>query len=367
MPKSGLKHIDVGPELTKTEWESEESHELIHGNSFPDSPVERQLFYRDDEHKWYIYNGTDWVWLGGGGGGGMQVHGNEYHDPDFEQQGVAATLIETHRTTATHTQPQPPAEHGNEKHNPDFAEEAVFLSHKTRHQDGGADEISLAGLDGEPSALTTHKNLTAGVHGLDSLLSFVKSWYHEDWKTIDKWVSYVTGSGGYDWFSPADLRLKTGTTINSNSCLDTPQIGPLCLRDANQQWYLKVQAGSDLSDSEIRLYDVKADATKPPADTFRHVGWKIINGQIYSSTADGTTEKTQDTGVNMASIWTTKELLIKAPSAGVVEFYIDEILKTTHDSDDNVPDHYNGRFSFNIKNTVAADKQIALYTFNWRT
>jgi len=29
MAKSGLKHIDVGNELTKTEWESEESHELV--------------------------------------------------------------------------------------------------------------------------------------------------------------------------------------------------------------------------------------------------------------------------------------------------------------------------------------------------
>jgi hypothetical protein len=97
MPKSGLKHIDVGPELTKTEWESEETHELLHGNSFPGSPVERQLFYRDDEHKWYIYDGTDWVWLGGGGGGGMEVHGNEYHDPDFASE---ASLV-SHAAAAT--------------------------------------------------------------------------------------------------------------------------------------------------------------------------------------------------------------------------------------------------------------------------
>jgi hypothetical protein len=60
MTKSGLKHIDVGSELTKTEWESEESHEVVHGTSFPSSPVERQLFYRDDKHKWYIYDGTAW-------------------------------------------------------------------------------------------------------------------------------------------------------------------------------------------------------------------------------------------------------------------------------------------------------------------
>lgn len=100
MANSGLRHIDVGAELTKTEWESEESHEFIHGNSFPGSPVERQLFYRDDEHKWYIYNASEWVWLGGGGGGGMEVHGNEYHDPDFEQQGVAAGLVATHEAAA---------------------------------------------------------------------------------------------------------------------------------------------------------------------------------------------------------------------------------------------------------------------------
>lgn len=98
MAKSGLKHIDVGPELTKTEWENEESHELIHGTSFPASPAERQLFYRDDEHKWHIYNGSEWVWLGDGG---METHGNEYHSPDFEEEGVAAAQIATHATLST--------------------------------------------------------------------------------------------------------------------------------------------------------------------------------------------------------------------------------------------------------------------------
>ena len=128
MANSGLKHIDVGSELSKSEWESEESHELVHGNSFPGSPVERQLFYRDDEHKWYIYNGSEWLCLQTAA---MEVHGNEYHDPDFEQEGVAASLVESHRTTETHTQPQPAAEHGNEKHNPDFATESALSSHET--------------------------------------------------------------------------------------------------------------------------------------------------------------------------------------------------------------------------------------------
>jgi hypothetical protein len=238
MAKSGFKHIDVGVELTKTEWESEETHELLHGNSFPSSPVERQLFYRDDEHKWYIYNASTWVWLGGGGGG-MSVHGNEYHDPDFAE--VSHTHSQLHdrqhavTSSSDHTSPATPGkmlkadanglpvnatntdievsdavtkkhaqlceaadftkldgiEAGADvtaNHNPKahktshqdggadeisvaglsglLADGQTPLAHKTSHQDGGSDEISLAGLDGEPSTLTTHKNATTGVHGV---------------------------------------------------------------------------------------------------------------------------------------------------------------------------------------------------------
>ena len=227
---------------------------------------------------------------------------------------------------------------------------------------------AAAGDAATKGQLDTHTGLTTGVHGLDNLLSFVKSWYHEDWKTLDKWTSYVTGSGVCDWFSPADLRLKTGTTSLSNSCLDTPMIGPLCLNDPGNQWYFKVQAGSDLTSSEIRLYEPLSTAAKPPSDIYECVGWKIINGEIYAHTADGSAEKNTDTLISMASIWTVKELLTVSPSEGVVEFYVDGVLKATHSgSADLVPPHHNGRFSFNIKNTVAADKQISFYTFNWRT
>jgi hypothetical protein len=186
MAKAGIRHVDVGAELTKTEWESEDSHELIHGTSFPSSPVERQLFYRDDEHKWYIYDGTDWVWLGGGSGGGMEVHGNEYHDPDFEQQGVAATLVESHRTTETHAQAQPPAEHGNESHNPDFATEA---------------------------ALSSHAAATTGVHGLKGAVDF--SVYATSNQLVPKSVSTKIAFDTKDWdvgdyFDLANERYQPG-------------------------------------------------------------------------------------------------------------------------------------------------------------
>ncbi|MDP2363884.1 MAG: hypothetical protein Q8M94_08960, partial [Ignavibacteria bacterium] len=46
------------------------------------------------------------------------------------------------------------------------ADGSLLETHKTRHQDGGADEISVAGLSGEPAELTTHKGLTTGTHGV---------------------------------------------------------------------------------------------------------------------------------------------------------------------------------------------------------
>jgi hypothetical protein len=117
MAKSGIGHADVGDELSKTEWLSEESHQLVHGTSFPDSPAERQLFYRDDQHKWYVYSGSAWVDLTAGGGA-------------------------------------PPA-------------------HASTHEDGGSDEISVAGLAGEPAELTTHKANASAHHSNVVTITFV--------------------------------------------------------------------------------------------------------------------------------------------------------------------------------------------------
>jgi len=61
----GIKHTNVGAQLTQEEFESETSHYLASGTSFPASPSEGDLFYRTDEHKWYIYNGTAWSLLTG--------------------------------------------------------------------------------------------------------------------------------------------------------------------------------------------------------------------------------------------------------------------------------------------------------------
>lgn len=58
----GIIHVDPGAELTAAEFTSVTSHSIASGTAFPTdpAPVEMDLFYRTDQHKLYIYNGTDW-------------------------------------------------------------------------------------------------------------------------------------------------------------------------------------------------------------------------------------------------------------------------------------------------------------------
>ena len=152
MAKSGLTHIDVGSELTRTEWESEESHALINGTAFPGSPTERQLFYRNDLHEWYIYNGSAWVSLQGAGGGGgdmlksvYDTNDNAIVDNSEALEGSTKAQVQDHtpkaHTLASHstkahseltgvgTDDHHPQVHGNADHSPDFAADADLDAH----------------------------------------------------------------------------------------------------------------------------------------------------------------------------------------------------------------------------------------------
>jgi hypothetical protein len=51
----------------------------------------------------------------------------------------------------------------------DFPSLSTFNDHSARHENGGADEISLAGLDGTPSALQTHLDDTSDAHDASAI------------------------------------------------------------------------------------------------------------------------------------------------------------------------------------------------------
>ena len=62
----GITHPPTGTGLEKTEYESAQGHDLAHGTDFPDSPSERDLFYRDDLHQLYQRVASTWLCLSAG-------------------------------------------------------------------------------------------------------------------------------------------------------------------------------------------------------------------------------------------------------------------------------------------------------------
>ena len=318
MAKSGLRHIDVGPELTKTEWESEESHELIHGTSFPGSPVERQLFYRGDEHKWYIYNGSAWVSLQGGG---VEVHGNDYHDPDFEEEGVAATQIETHRTTAVHTLDQPPDVHDNTKHDPDFATEA---------------------------ALATHEAATTGVHGaaagVDILIAAVARSNFMMIPTAAGWTEVLTGAGNVRQEPMRNMVEITDTALGSalaHAAAFGFNIGGIYGRvNWDKHLYIIFNYAIYQSEADLtrRVQVKQANTTGQLAQM--GLGFQVVN-LVMTGESYGTARGTVSLG-NMVllsgSHYDQIQVIIELdPDTPAVNFYIDGSLVDSITNTDHIP------------------------------
>lgn len=213
-------------------------------------------------------------------------------------------------------------------------------AHKTSHEDGGADEISLEGLLGQPY----------------NLPPFFDRWLDEWWKTMDGWTQNTAGTGT-DSNELMKLTMKTDITINSRDSRYTGNITGHP-HASGRRFLTRFQLATLPADCEIRFYLVKNTATMAPlSDTEEHGGFKLINGDLYASNADGTTETATDTEVDWEH-YNVKTLEIRG-TGSAIEFYVDNVLKATHDT--NLPSSYGYCVVLEIKNTAAANKEIALY------
>jgi len=100
----GVKHVSVGNILTQAEYEYDAGHDMEAGTSFPGSPTEKDLFYRTDLHKWYVYNGTTWVGLGGAGAANPPWYGilhTNYGDCDPQKSLLLHTMAAVAGPTPT--------------------------------------------------------------------------------------------------------------------------------------------------------------------------------------------------------------------------------------------------------------------------
>jgi len=184
---------------------------------------------------------------------------------------------------------------------------------------------------------------------LDKFRDFV-SWTSLDGFTIGGDTGYAVAAAG-----PA-LYIATGATADYDAFIYS-----------NAVWHNIIDIGKTvvfevpltyLNDNTllniwIRCAPSHAD---PPSETTPHFGWKIVNGALYASNADGTTQTITDTGVVIASgLQRTRLKLILAPGTNC-KFYVNDVLKVTHTT--NVPSGGNHCFHAHMRTLSNARRDM---------
>lgn len=91
---------------------------------------------------------------------------------------------------------------------------ATFNDHSARHEDGGADEISIQGLSGTPTELTNHLNDTADAHDASaiSVLDTAANFTGTDVEAVLAELAALGSGGSWGTYTPA----LTASTTNPN-------------------------------------------------------------------------------------------------------------------------------------------------------
>lgn len=178
-----------------------------------------------------------------------------------------------------------------------------------------------------------------------------------DWQTHDEWTEAHTLTGSISWGIMHTL-VRTGATINSIGKTYTTTMGVGHWihpgRSAVDAWSIDSHANG-LADS---LAWIGYFASTTPADTDRHIGWKIIDGQIWASNADGATQTITDTGISIAIANTAAQLLAIASTTDI-KFYVDGALKATHTT--NLPAGGTLRGMMYVTNDIASDQTLRVF------
>jgi hypothetical protein len=324
--------------------------EMIHGNAFPAVPFERMLFYRDDLHEWFLFNGI--VWVGFAAvlphhlthelGGADQVMGtapaiplalvhrdaagraqivNPAVNGDIDNMGARNAAIEAHRAGAVHTLPQPP------------------MAHEATHEWLGTDELDIELL---------YMNLVVA---------------NEAWLTMDAWTTWLVGTGLVTWSGITNMRCSTGAVINSiASIYDSVLTIQPPFAGYIEGFYIRPRTATTTSEIWLTLRRSTIAGNTFPTLTEDHAGFRILNGEIYASNGNGVAGTQTDTGINVGLNAPAKVLIIGG--GAVLYFYVNEVLLATHNT--NLPLGWTYYPWCGIKNTAGIDRtmQIINCVFN---
>jgi len=150
-----------------------------------------------------------------------------------------------------------------------------------------------------------------------------------NWNSIDGWKSNILGTGSVTpngvWIALMNniVAVNDYTYVRSGDCyyglLNTGKVFTI-------EWQIIYMENTA---QEIWLVG-SGSSTTPPSDTTAHFGFKIINGDLWASNADGTTQTITDTGVDLLSEWKRKRFKLVFTVGTDIKFYYNGVLKATH-------------------------------------
>ena len=218
---------------------------------------------------------------------------------------------------------------------------AEIPDHAANHEWLGVDELDVRGL-------------------IASAMTMVV-----DWQTIDQWTQANSGSGSQsnDIFMHD---LNTGATNGSYAKIRNTGGYIFYPRPSGAipTYYLYriSNRGTVQSVSTIWLGVFRDVAS--PSNTAAHVAFKIINGRVYASCADGTTQTITDTGdTSLATSAYGKASLLVVATSTVIKYYIGTTLVATHTT--NIPGTALGRIICHIENSAAVAQKIRVNTIRF--
>lgn len=202
----------------------------------------------------------------------------------------------------------------------------------------------------------THRYM--GADELSGMWTTLASQLHTDsfCETADPWTMGTTGTGAASIII-LKLSLATDATQNSKAYAYLPQTYPA---RGFHFWYTSIR--TDPTNCEMRFWVTKGSLASP-VDTEHHVGFKIIDGNIFATNANGATETATDTGVDVSQ-YATYRLVVMVDAGVSAKFYVNGVLKATHTT--NLPDVWDHYILHHIINDgAAANKAVWVrgYTF----
>jgi len=153
------------------------------------------------------------------------------------------------------------------------------------------------------------------------------------WVSLDGFETDINAGGSLPVAYGAFLYVQTGATSGNYTFLRTRgEWDSLYKSGKITVLEFVISVFNTLRDSTVYLLFTGSSAY-PIVETARHVGFKIINGEVWASSADGSTQKLTDTG------WSFRPSYIAFPrlkiefqygASGFAKFYINDVLKATH-------------------------------------